>query len=86
MSKKWEEIETINLRNENINEKVYEQMIEEVANVIYIELCQLQKKSLSGRRRFRAVLPLNRAYGSVHGLLIQKWSTIEFKPMWFADC
>ena len=47
MNKKWDEIKVINLRNENFNEKVYEQMIEEVANNIYIELCQLQKKSLS---------------------------------------
>ena len=45
MNKKWDEIEVINVRNEKFNEKVYEQMIEEVANVIYIELCQLQKKS-----------------------------------------
>lgn len=47
MDKKWDEIEVINIRNENFNEKVYEQMIEEVANIIYIELCQLQKKSIS---------------------------------------
>ncbi len=47
MNKKWDEIEVINLRNEKFNEKVYEQMIEEVANIIYSELCQLQKKSLS---------------------------------------
>lgn len=47
MNKKWDEIEVINLRNKKFNEKVYKQMIEEVANVIYIELCQLQKKSLS---------------------------------------
>ncbi len=47
MNKKWDEIEIINLRSEKINEKVYEQMIEEVANIIYIKLCQLQKKSLS---------------------------------------
>lgn len=44
MNKKWDEIEVINLRNEKFNEKVHEQMIEEVANIIYIELCQLQKK------------------------------------------
>lgn len=47
MNKKWDEIEVINIRNENFNEKVYEQMIEEVASIIYIELSQLQKKSLS---------------------------------------
>lgn len=47
MNKKWDEIEVINLRNEKFNEKVYEQMIEEVANIIYIELCQLQKKSIA---------------------------------------
>lgn len=47
MNKKWDEIEVINIKNENFNEKVYEQMIEEVANIIYIELCQLQKKPLS---------------------------------------
>lgn len=47
MNKKWEEIEIINLRNEDFNAKVFEQMIEEVAHIIYIELCQLQKKSLS---------------------------------------
>lgn len=47
MSKKWDEIEIINLRNDDFKERVYEQMIEEVASIIYIELCQLQKKSLS---------------------------------------
>lgn len=47
MNKKWDEIEVINLRNEKINKKVFEQMIEEVANIIYIELCQLQKNSFS---------------------------------------
>ncbi len=47
MNKKWEEIEVINLKSNNFNPKVYEQMIEEVANIIYIELCQLQKKSFS---------------------------------------
>ncbi len=47
MQKKSDEIEVINLRNEKFNEKVHEQMIEEVASIIYIELCQLQKKSLS---------------------------------------
>ena len=47
MNKKWDEIEVINLRNEKFNEKVYEQMIEEVANVIYIKHNQNQKKSLS---------------------------------------
>lgn len=47
MSKKWEEIEVINLKDKNCNAKAYEQMIEEVANVIYIEICQLQKWSLS---------------------------------------
>lgn len=47
MNKKWDEIEVINLRNEKFNEKVHEQMIEEVASIIYIELYQLQKKSLS---------------------------------------
>lgn len=47
MNKKWDEIEVINIRKENFNEQVYEQMIEEVANIIYIELSQLQKKPFS---------------------------------------
>jgi len=53
MNKKWDEIEVINVRNDDFNEKVYEQMIEEVANIIYIEICQLQKKSLSDSKTFK---------------------------------
>lgn len=47
MNKKWEEIEVINLKSNNFNPKVYEQMIEEVASIIYIKLCQLQNNSFS---------------------------------------
>lgn len=45
MKKKWEQVESVNLRNDAFSEKEFEQIVEEVANVIYSELCQLQKNS-----------------------------------------
>lgn len=53
MNKKWGKFEIKNLKNESFNEQVYEQLIEEVAKIIYIELCQLQKKSLSDSKTFK---------------------------------
>jgi hypothetical protein len=48
MKKKWEEIKVENLRVKNIERKVYEQMIEEVARMIYDEVCQLHQNSNLG--------------------------------------
>lgn len=48
MKKKWEEIRVENLRVKNIERKVYEQMIEEVARMIYDEVCQLHQNSNLG--------------------------------------
>ncbi len=45
MAKTWENVTVINLREKEIEKKVYEQMIEEVARMIYDEVCQLQKNS-----------------------------------------
>ena len=47
MKKKWEEVKVQNLRAKEIERKVYEQLIEEVAKMIYDEVCQLHKNSLS---------------------------------------
>jgi len=48
MKKKWEEIKVQNLRAKEIERKVYEQMIEEVAKMIYDEVCQLHQNSNLG--------------------------------------
>ncbi len=48
MKKRWEEIKVENLRVKNIERKVYEQMIEEVARMIYDEVCQLHQNSNLG--------------------------------------
>jgi len=48
MKKKWEEIKVQNLRTKEIENKVYEQMIEEVAKMIYDEVCQLHQNSNLG--------------------------------------
>jgi hypothetical protein len=45
MAKSWGDVTVINLREKNIEKKVYEQMIEEVAKMIYDEVCQLHKNS-----------------------------------------
>jgi len=43
MAKKWEKIEVMNFRAENAEQKVYERVIEEVAKMIYDEVCQLHE-------------------------------------------
>ena len=48
MKKKWEEIKVQNLRAKEIERKVYEQMIEELAKMIYDEVCQLHQNSNLG--------------------------------------
>lgn len=48
MKKKWEEIKVQNLRAKEIERKVYEQMLEEFARMIYDEVCQLHKNSNLG--------------------------------------
>lgn len=47
MKKKWKEVKVQNLGAKEIERKVYEQMIEEIAKMIYDEACQLHKNSLS---------------------------------------
>ena len=48
MKKRWEEIKVQNLRAKEIERKVYEQMLEEVARMIYDEVCQLHQNSNLG--------------------------------------
>ena len=48
MKKRWEEIKVQNLRVKEIERKVYEQMLEEVARMIYDEVCQLHQNSNLG--------------------------------------
>lgn len=48
MKKKWEEIKMQNLKAEEIERKVYEQLLEEVARMIYDEVCQLHQNSNLG--------------------------------------
>ena len=43
MKKKWEDIRVENLRTKKFERKVYEQVIDEVARMIYDEICQLHK-------------------------------------------
>jgi hypothetical protein len=45
MAKSWGDVKVLNLREKEIEKKVYEQMIEEVARMIYDEVCQLHKNS-----------------------------------------
>jgi len=47
MKKKWEPVVIENVRIENFNEEVYNQMIEEMACIVYADICQLQKDLLS---------------------------------------
>lgn len=47
MKRKWEPEIIENVRIENFNEEVYKQMIDEVAGIIYADICQLQKNLLS---------------------------------------
>lgn len=48
MKNKWEDIQVVNLRNNNFERKVYEQVIDEVARMIYDEICQLHQNSNLG--------------------------------------
>jgi hypothetical protein len=45
MAKSWGDVTVLNLREKEIEKKVYEQMLEEVARMIYDEVCQLHKNS-----------------------------------------
>lgn len=47
MKKKWEPVVIENVRIEKFDDAVYEQLIEEVAGIIYADICQLQKNLLS---------------------------------------
>ena len=47
MAKKWKPIVVENLKVESFNIKVYEQELYEMARIIYSDLCQLQKVSIS---------------------------------------
>ncbi len=47
MQKKWGPVDIENLRNEEFDKAVYEQSIEEVAEIIYADICQLQKNLIS---------------------------------------
>ena len=48
MAKSWGDVTVLNLREKEIEKKVYEQMIEEIARMIYVEVCQLHKNSCLG--------------------------------------
>lgn len=48
MNKRWEDIRVENLRIKKFERKVYEQMLEEVARMIYDEVCQLHQNSNHG--------------------------------------
>lgn len=45
MAKSWGEVTVINLRGKEIETKIKEQILEEVARIIYDEVCQLRKNS-----------------------------------------
>ena len=45
MAKSWGDVTVLNIREKEIEKKIYEQMIEEVARMIYDEVCQLHKNS-----------------------------------------
>lgn len=47
MQKKWEAVVIENVRIEEFDETIYEQLIEEVAGIVYSDICQLQKIKLS---------------------------------------
>ena len=48
MKKKWDEIKVENLKAKNIEAKVYKQVLDEVARMIYDEVCQLHQNSNLG--------------------------------------
>jgi hypothetical protein len=45
MAKSWRDVTVLNLREKEIEKKEYEQVLEEVARMIYDEVCQLHKNS-----------------------------------------
>lgn len=47
MKRKWEPEIIENVRIQKFDDKEYEQLIEEVAGIIYSDICQLQKNLLS---------------------------------------
>ena len=47
MKRNWESVVIENVRIENFNEEVYNQLIEEMAGIVYADICQLQKNLLS---------------------------------------
>ncbi len=47
MKRNWETVVIENVRIENFNEEVYNQLIEEMAGIVYADICQLQKNLLS---------------------------------------
>jgi hypothetical protein len=47
MAKKWKPVIIENVKVESFDIKVYEQELYELASIIYSDLCQLQKDSIS---------------------------------------
>ena len=47
MAKKWKPIIIENVKDERFDIKIYEQELYEMASIIYSDLCQLQKDSIS---------------------------------------
>ncbi len=48
MAKSWENITVINMNGKEIERKIKEQILDEVARMIYDEVCQLHKNSNLG--------------------------------------
>lgn len=48
MAKSWGDVTVINFKREEIERKIKEQILEEVARMIYDEVCQLHKNSNLG--------------------------------------
>jgi len=48
MAKSWGDVTVINLKGEEIERKIKEQILDEVARMIYDEVCQLHKISNLG--------------------------------------
>lgn len=47
MKRNWEPVVIENVRIEEFDSTVYEQLIEEMAGIVYADICQLQKNLLS---------------------------------------
>jgi len=45
MAKTWGDVTVINLKGKEIETKIKEQILEEIARMIYDEVCQLHKNS-----------------------------------------